>query len=102
MIPVQSASLLFWQGFSRICGGDPGLSSIKMNQTQFFPHTRGLSRDNLSSQLQVLVFPAYAGVILVKTGRISQGMSFSRIRGGDPRRVVDELKNELFFPHTRG
>ena len=26
---------------------------------------------------------------------------FSRIRGGDPRRVVDELKNELFFPHTR-
>ena len=83
MIPVFLATLAYQWSFSRTRGDDPIL-------------------DTGIELAFMFIFPAYAGVILVKTGRISQGMSFSRIRGGDPRRVVDELKNELFFPHTRG
>ena len=48
------------------------------------------------------LFPAYAGVILMETLVDKWGITFPRIRGGDPPAVVPVLFVALFSPHTRG
>ena len=54
------------------------------------------------NNLTILVFPAYAGVILGDTFSADFDKGLSRIRGGDPkaRKLADELLQS--FPHTRG
>ena len=49
-----------------------------------------------------LLFPAYAGVILglVEGGRVT--LSFPRIRGGDPFKILRVKVFDDFSPHTRG
>ena len=48
------------------------------------------------------LFPAYAGVIPVRTVATLDRMPFPRIRGGDPTKVVGKLLLCNFSPHTRG
>ena len=48
------------------------------------------------------LFPAYAGVILVKDEEESEKEAFPRIRGGDPQIVQTSGQQTSFSPHTRG
>ena len=50
----------------------------------------------------VMLFPAYAGVILWRTHRKTALSSFPRIRGGDPHRFFVNHRFFVFSPHTRG
>ena len=49
-----------------------------------------------------LLFPAYAGVILLLATLRIWLLTFPRIRGGDPNAMLAELFNKYFSPHTRG
>ncbi len=48
------------------------------------------------------LFPAYAGVILVKAESEELKATFPRIRGGDPQRLSRFQNFCIFSPHTRG
>jgi len=69
-------------GFSRTCGGDPGVTVPAKHDT--------------------LVFPAHTGVILQLEHIAESDAGFSRTYGGDPAGASSWLAQEAFFPHTRG
>ena len=48
------------------------------------------------------LFPAYAGVILSLSEEPVFGVSFPRIRGGDPTDGGSDKYVKAFSPHTRG
>ena len=48
------------------------------------------------------LFPAHAGVILIKTGIRKIIASFPRTRGGDPMKAAWKAARFAFSPHTRG
>ena len=48
------------------------------------------------------LFPAYAGVIPSCFKVSFTGLSFPRIRGGDPDETMARMCQVLFSPHTRG
>ena len=48
------------------------------------------------------LFPAYAGVILLLATLRIWLLTFPRIRGGDPKQLIGDLKYTIFSPHTRG
>ena len=70
--------------FSRIRGGDPETTRWNLWALKFFPHTRGWSHSSHHSHGWESVFPAYAGVILIRLASGYFSQCFSRIRGGDP------------------
>ena len=49
-----------------------------------------------------LLFPAYAGVILITHILQFGSVPFPRIRGGDPQFVNFWPEQSYFSPHTRG
>ena len=49
-----------------------------------------------------MVFPAHAGVIPVSKTWRKHARSFSRTRGGDPKRLDNHDEQNKFFPHSRG
>ena len=51
---------------------------------------------------QITVYPAYAGVILMKKLYYALYFCLSRIRGGDPVSINDIESQTQFIPHTRG
>ena len=48
------------------------------------------------------LFPACAGVILIPTKNEAEGISFPRMRGGDPLATDAAPYNPSFSPHVRG
>ena len=48
------------------------------------------------------LFPAYAGVILIRANKTRDKKSFPRIRGGDPYSYAQSYSKHCFSPHTRG
>ena len=48
------------------------------------------------------LFPAYAGVIPLRTVSVSSSHPFPRIRGGDPAYYRKHGTLDGFSPHTRG
>ena len=48
------------------------------------------------------LFPAYAGVILIKSYIMDTDATFPRIRGGDPQIPQMKASRTRFSPHTRG
>ena len=102
VIPVQSASLSFWQVFSRRSGGNPNTIDIPILSQMFFPHTREWSHNSLVRTGWISVFPAEAGVIprLLPSSRCL--IYFSRTRGDDPKTRISKSRHLKFFPHTRG
>jgi len=48
------------------------------------------------------VFPAYAGVIPIRTIKALYLLCVPRIRGGDPGRCMVRLIPPMCSPHTRG
>ena len=68
----------------------------------FIPHTRGWSSRAVYSNDGYRVYPAYAGVILHLIFQSVATWCLSRIRGGDPDLIEDNLVIIKFIPHTRG
>ena len=56
---------------------------------------------NLDNVLKILLFPAYAGVILFALIVLAGIDTFPRIRGGDPDDIKIWNDEESFSPHTR-
>ncbi len=52
--------------------------------------------------MDVVLFPAHAGVILQPLCSSVSFVTFPRTRGGDPTRVEQVTNISLFSPHTRG
>ena len=50
----------------------------------------------------MVLFPAYAGVILRNAGRREGKVAFPRIRGGDPRHLLCSGSPDLLFPAYAG
>ena len=50
----------------------------------------------------MLLFPAYAGVILSNSPLVVYTKPFPRIRGGDPSTHDYRTREMHFSPHTRG
>ena len=68
-----------------------------------FPRIRGGDPSALDPTLLLLiVFPGYAGVILISDVTCCYTTSFPRIRGGDPLPQSFGLISDLFSPYTRG
>ena len=74
--------LLFLFRISRTCGGDP--------------------LESLREELEALVFPAHAGVILCLFYLPYSLSSISRTCGGDPSILRFNALIILYFPHMRG
>ena len=55
-----------------------------------------------NGEVEVKLFPAYAGVILDVTTFYDEQVTFPRIRGGDPRTCHCGTSYSFFSPHTRG
>ena len=52
--------------------------------------------------VEVIVFPAHAGVIPTYQMQQLAEARFSRTRGGDPNDRGYRIRLWMFFPHTRG
>ena len=48
------------------------------------------------------LFPAHAGVILIRKPEDEHYETFPRIRGGDPVDARGGVDGDAFSPHTRG
>ena len=94
--------LFFNRRLSRIRGGDPDDGGQVSFLDRFIPHTRGWSSAIIYQPLLLLVYPAYAGVILHSSGNNLNPFSLSRIRGGDPLTEKKFQTQKEFIPHTRG
>jgi len=71
---------------SRVCGGDPMVISILDNSFQFFPRMRGWSSYSTYCYFNLVILPAYAGVIPQYGSSIVWFFYSSRVCGGDPIR----------------
>ncbi len=88
--------------FPRIRGDVPSeKDSYKMREL-FSPHTRGCSHWEVFSQLELIVFPAYAGMFLKHYSYRIARTCFPRIRGDVPLWTTRRRRRKPFSPHTRG
>jgi len=68
----------------------------------FTPHARGSTLTGMPSRLAMLVYPACAGIDLVKAGSSSVKCCLPRMRGDRPG-VIQLLPTlTMFTPHARG
>ena len=58
--------------------------------------------DAMIHAVAAFVFPAHAGVILVRPFYPGGDYGFPRTRGGDPVECEEFDRDALFSPHTRG
>ena len=68
-----------------------------------FPRTRGGDPQRVSRQHNIIyLFPAHAGVILLRLMLLQMQDPFPRTRGGDPLHACKVINLNHFSPHTRG
>ena len=89
-------------GFPRARGDVPKFFSPKAFQQQFSPRTRGCSPSATSSTHAATVFPAHAGMFLIRRSHRSRNRRFPRARGDVPFIDVVAMQPSLFSPRTRG
>ncbi len=58
--------------------------------------------DSIEEAEEIVVFPAYAGVILNAHMHMCTAHSFPRVCGGDPIAAIKEKKMLKFSPRMRG
>ena len=68
----------------------------------YYPHERGWSRMYLKSQIDKIVLPARAGVILRNVEFKAWDSGTTRTSGGDPKRTDERLLFITYYPHERG
>ena len=89
-------------GFPRIRGDVPRPAENPELIFWFSPHTRGCSFVMGTGVFVLDVFPAYAGMFLIRFSYSSSKACFPRIRGDVPFFVDFHVENRVFSPHTRG
>ena len=88
--------------FPRIRGDVPRRPPHLLNFCMFSPHTRGCSATASPQLRNEAVFPAYAGMFLLKLLSRQKTRSFPRIRGDVPQAATQRICATPFSPHTRG
>ena len=88
--------------FPRIRGDVPGMGRTIGAANVFSPHTRGCSVRSCAVCVQLLVFPAYAGMFLIIQVADIFVQRFPRIRGDVPPAADLSNPTGQFSPHTRG
>ena len=68
----------------RIRGGEPMMIFPDFLFLKYSPHTRGWTCKNLTRDDLLCIFPAYAGVNLLKCWLPTRLLNIPRIRGGEP------------------
>ena len=88
--------------FPRMRGDVPAIGELQQSQIRFSPHARGCSQADANRGNAAGVFPACAGMFLMrcKTATIPKG--FPRMRGDVPRVPPDSTLSTAFSPHARG
>ena len=89
-------------GFPRIRGDVPPPPPRTKHHHMFSPHTRGCSGVRFEYIWLMNVFPAYAGMFLIRPQPQNQIASFPRIRGDVPDVKSGYPTWYVFSPHTRG
>ncbi len=69
---------------------------------RFTPHARGSTLDGLVVELAERVYPACAGIDLVKPEDRASGCGLPRMRGDRPLFYIAVADNDWFTPHARG
>ena len=88
--------------FPRIRGGAPPMPEISISFFFFSPYTRGCSFSVTLPSSTILLFPVYAGVLLLIPSGASNCPAFPRIRGGAPSIICPRKPVARFSPYTRG
>ena len=101
VIPVSFLKPFKLDGFSRTRGCDPDTVMYQFGGFSFFPHTRVWSHVEISIYWSSTVFPAHAGVFLLREVVLPGCSSFSHTRGGVPKYLQENNRTFVFFPHTR-
>ena len=88
--------------FLRIRGDVPLIAATAPSVRLFSPHTRGCSYIIGVDVSPHLVFPAYAGMFLIRCLAAATAVGFPRIRGDVPYLGKTPGPRTRFSPHTRG
>ena len=91
-----------WISIPRVCGGDPDTERNKYIDDEYSPRMRGWSYIKQAGQMMKLVFPAYAGVILIQELILHFWISIPRVCGGDPRWFFYQSLRLSYSPRMRG
>ncbi len=83
-------------------GDRPQQGSIMTTLPVFTPHARGSTQVGWEFQVWNGVYPACAGIDLVRIRSIVVTLSLPRMRGDRPQTQFDILELEPFTPHARG
>ena len=89
-------------GFPRVRGDVPFLTSSIMRHTVFSPRARGCSLCLRSHDAPLLVFPACAGMFLKPQCNHKHSRCFPRVRGDVPAATGADYVNARFSPRARG
>ena len=87
---------------TRTSGGDPKNNELKVQEEKYYPHERGWSRMYLKSQIDKIVLPARAGVILRNVEFKAWDSGTTRTSGGDPLSTSIINIKYMYYPHERG
>ena len=102
MFLKQELRLILNSGFPRVCG-DVSLAAYGVAADSLFsPRMRGCFQAVLNKEIYAQVFPAYAGMFPVVTGRLSKTYSFPRVCGDVSGALIFEMLLSKFSPRMRG
>ena len=83
-------------------GDDPGCRRTRSCVSMYSPHERGWSLNTATTFIFYFVFPAWAGMILVKGMELSNGRCIPRMSGDDPQDMWKIQILNPYSPHERG
>ena len=90
------------RGFPRVRGDVPWGAAMQSAQEGFSPRARGCSGASATSSGCGAVFPACAGMFLVRTWDTGEYWSFPRVRGDVPPPSFAPAVSPAFSPRARG
>ena len=102
VFPARAGQSSKVESLPRIRGGVSEKEVRRWLMAQSSPHTRGCFLRNALKVCMSEVFPAYAGVFLLRPGDVIKSSSLPRIRGGVSVYYYRGRKVMKSSPHTRG
>ena len=102
-IDRPSRVLLFLaSGLPRMRGDRPSLQALGISLEEFTPHARGSTCNHDRCRFCRAVYPACAGIDLVKVKIKGQSERLPRMRGDRPNKNYAKSLRSKFTPHARG
>ena len=86
----------------RMRGDRPIRMRRPRKQLAFTPHARGSTCPSFSPPSHLTVYPACAGIDLIKWSTVEEFLGLPRMRGDRPLLQPCILRRVLFTPHARG